>query len=132
MQKGVFEIAAEKQFENKVKKYLRSVGIYPAGFSETKMTVDQVGWYVKIWGGGYQKSGIPDLILNVKGYFVGAELKGPDGTPSELQLHNVRAINTSGGFAFVLYPSAYEQFTRFINGLIRDEFNRDEIPEIWR
>lgn len=125
-------MGAEKTFENRVKNWLHSIGIYPAGYPDHKKTVPAVGWYVKIWGGGYQKSGIADLILNVKGYFVAAELKAPNGTPSELQLKNIRDINATCGFAFVLYPSAFEAFKQFIEGLQRDEFSREQIPEIWK
>lgn len=128
----MFEIPAEKTFENHVKKWLHSVGIYPAGYPENKMDAAPVGWYFKVWGGGYQRSGIPDLILNVRGYFVAAELKAPDGTASELQLLNVRRINQAQGFAFVLYPSAFGEFREFIEGLLRDEFSRDNIPTIWK
>lgn len=128
----MFEIPAEKTFENHVKKWLHSVGIYPAGYPENKMIAAPVGWYFKVWGGGYQKSGIPDLILNVRGYFVAAELKALDGTASELQLLNVRRINQAQGFAFVLYPSAFGAFKEFIEGLLRDEFSRDSIPIIWK
>lgn len=128
----MFEIPAEKTFENRVKKWLHSVGIYPAGYPENKMDAAPVGWYFKVWGGGYQRSGIPDIILNVRGYFVAAELKAPDGSASELQLLNVRRINQAQGFAFVLYPSAFGAFKDFIEGLLREEFDRDEIPEIWK
>lgn len=125
-------MAQEKTFENRVKKWLHSVGIYPAGYPENKMDAAPVGWYFKVWGGGYQRSGIPDLILNVRGYFVAAELKAPDGTASELQLLNVRRINEAQGFAFVLYPSAFGEFKEFIEGLLHDEFSRDSIPTIWK
>lgn len=110
-------MAKEKQFENKIKSYLTTRG----------------AWFIKYWAGAqFTKSGVPDILACVNGYFVAIEVKAENGRPSELQLYNVRAINAAGGFAFILYPSAYEDFTKFINGLKRDEFNRDEIPEIWR
>ena len=90
-------------------------------------------WFIKYWAGAaFTKSGVPDILACVNGYFVGIEVKAQNGRPSELQLHNIRAIKDAGGFAFVLYPSAHDQFTKFINGLIRDEYDRDAIPEIWR
>ena len=125
-------MAQEKTFENHVKKWLHSIGIYPAGYPQNKMTVEPVGWYFKVWGGGFQKSGIPDLIINVKGYFVAAELKAPDGTASELQLLNVRRINETCGFAFVLYPSKFAEFKQFVDSLTHDTFDRDQIPTIWK
>ena len=108
--------AREKTFENKVKKYLDSRG----------------AWYVKYFANAYTKRGVPDVLACVNGYFVGVEVKAPDGKPSELQIYNVRAINAAGGFAFVLYPSAFEKFKQFVEGLARDEFDRDNIPEIWK
>lgn len=110
-------MAQEKTFENKIKKYLESRG----------------AWFVKYWvGAQYTKSGVPDILACVNGYFVGIEVKAPNGKPSEIQLYNVRKINAAGGFAFVLYPSKFDAFKQFIEGLERDEFNRAEIPEIWK
>ena len=68
-------MAEEKTFENKVKRWFHSVGVYPAGFASEKMNTPMVGWYTKIWGGGFQKSGIPDLIACINGRFVSVELK---------------------------------------------------------
>lgn len=94
---------------------------------------DNNSWYIKYWAGAqFTKSGIPDILACINGYFVGIEVKAQNGKPSELQLYNVRKINKSGGFAFVLYPSAWEQFKKFVQDLNRDVFNRDEIPEIWK
>jgi Holliday junction resolvase len=109
-------VPGEKRFENKIKKYLDSRG----------------AWYVKYFANAYTKRGVPDVLACVNGYFVGVEVKAPDGKPSELQIYNVRAINAAGGFAFVLYPSAFEKFKQFVEGLARDEFDRDNIPEIWK
>ena len=49
----------EKQFENQVKKFLKNNNIY----------------YVKNWGGGYTKCGIPDLFICLNGKFLAIELK---------------------------------------------------------
>ena len=107
---------AEKIYENKIKKYLESRG----------------AWFVKFFANAYTKSGVPDILACINGYFVGIEVKAQNGIPSELQLHNVRAINAAGGFAFVLYPTAFEDFKTFVIGLEHDEFYRDSIPEIWK
>ena len=110
-------MAQEKTFENKIKKYLES----------------NDAWFIKYWAGAqYTKSGIPDILACVNGYFVGIEVKAEDGKASPLQLLNVQKIRAAGGFAFVLYPSAFEKFKRFIDDLNRDIFNRDQIPTIWK
>lgn len=108
-------IAQEKTFENKVKKFLESQG----------------AWYVKFFANSFTKSGIPDVLACVNGYFVGVEVKAQNGKPSELQLYNVRKIKEAGGFAMVLYPSAFDRFKRFITDLNNDIFNRD-MEVIWK
>lgn len=49
----------EKDFQKQVIEFLKRHNIY----------------YIKIWGGGYQRSGIPDLIICLKGRFIAIELK---------------------------------------------------------
>lgn len=101
-------MAAEKTFENKVKKFLESQG----------------AWYVKYFANSFTKAGIPDVLACVNGYFVGIEVKAQSGKPSELQLHHVRKIRAAGGFAIILYPSGFEEFKQFILDLNKDVFNR--------
>ena len=100
-------MAAEKTFENKVKKFLDSQG----------------AWHVKFFANSFTKSGIPDILACVNGHFVGVEVKAQNGKPSELQLYNVRKIREAGGFAVVLYPSGFEEFKRFILNLRQEVFN---------
>lgn len=51
-------MAAEKNFENRVKKYLDEYGC----------------WWLKYWGGAaYTKSGIPDILCCSDGMFLGIE-----------------------------------------------------------
>ena len=111
-------IAEEKLFEGRIKKYFHSIGIYPAGYPTDRMKVEMIGWYTKIWGGGYQKSGIPDILACVNGMFVAVEVKASDGRPSELQKLNVKRINKSGGIAVFLYPEGFEQFKELMKGVI--------------
>lgn len=92
----------EKQFENEVKKYLDTLPNC---------------WYVKIWGGGYQKSGIPDIIALINGKFIAIELKAPNGRASELQKRNIRLINECGGYGFMLYPKDFDNFKKEIERL---------------
>ncbi len=49
----------EKDFQNEVIKFLKRHNIY----------------YIKVWGGGFQRAGIPDLIICLKGKFIAIELK---------------------------------------------------------
>ena len=43
------------------------------------------GWWVKIHGGAFQATGIPDIIGCWKGRFVAIELKVPGESPSGIQ-----------------------------------------------
>lgn len=92
-------MAQEKQFENRIKKFLKEQGC----------------WYLKVWGGGqFTKSGIPDLLICCNGYFVAVEVKAENGKPSDLQLWNIGEIKKAGGIAMVLYPNQFEDFKNFI------------------
>ena len=78
-------MAAEKNFENRVKKYLDEYGC----------------WWLKYWGGAaYTKSGVPDLLVSSDGCFLGIEVKADNGEPSLIQLYHLRKIRESGGFYF--------------------------------
>jgi Holliday junction resolvase len=96
-------MAAEKNFENRVKKFLK----------------DQGCWFIKYWAGSeFTKSGVPDLLVCCNGHFLGIELKGPKGRPSELQLWNIEQIKKAGGIAMVLYPKDFDEFKTLIHKLV--------------
>ena len=69
-------------------------------------------WHVKIWGGGFMRAGIPDILCCVNGHFIAIELKQENGVPSELQKRNIRLINESNGKGLILYPKDFENFKR--------------------
>lgn len=92
----------EKQFETKVKKFLKSYDI----------------WFIKIWGGGFQRAGVPDILACVNGYFVAIELKGSNGEPTELQKYNIRKINESNGIGLILYPHQFNKFKELVKDLL--------------
>ena len=94
---------AEKSFENRVKRYLESNGIYPFGTPTQNITVPVVGYYEKRWGGGqFSKSGLPDLHIVIRGRSIESELKAPNGKPSVLQLKNLELINLSDSIGHIL------------------------------
>ena len=108
-------MASEKLFENKIKNFLKLDGI----------------WFIKYWAGSqFTKAGIPDLLCCIKGKFIAIEVKGQNGKPSELQLYNIKKIRESGGFAFVLYPSAFESFKKFILNI--DDYSSNDLEVIWK
>lgn len=104
----------EKQFENKIKKYLKERGCY----------------CVKYFGCNYSTSGTPDILACVNGYFLAIEVKAQTGKPSELQLVKIADIRKAGGFAYVAYPSDWNRLKDIIDGLLIDKFNREEDVEL--
>ncbi len=116
-------MAAEKNFENKIKTWLEEQGIYPFGTEKQKMIAEPVGYYEKRWGGSkYTKSGLPDMHVVVKGYSLEVELKAPNGKPSVLQLHNLKQIDDSGGKAILLYPNYELVFKNLILCILAEDF----------
>ena len=76
------------------------------------------------------KTGVPDILASVNGYFVGIEVKAQNGKPSELQYYNVRKIRESGGFAYIVYPSGWEDLQAVLRGLLNDTFDRLDNREV--
>lgn len=92
-------MASEKNFENKIKDFLKEHGC----------------WFVKYWGGGeFTKAGIPDILCCCDGHFLGIEVKAPKGKPTALQLHNLKKIDEAGGYAILLYPKDFDSFKFFV------------------
>lgn len=110
-------MAAEKNFENRLKGWLWYEGIYPLGTAADKMIIPPCGYYEKRWGGGYSKKGLPDMHIVVNGINMDVELKASNGKPSELQKHNIIQINTSGSLAMLLYPEGFEEFKSLVKGV---------------
>lgn len=102
-------MAAEKLYENKIKKFLESEG----------------AWFVKFFANRMTKEGIPDILACVNGYFVGIEVKAQNGRPSPLQMYHCEQIRKAGGFAFVVYPTGWEQLKKFISDLKKDTYNKE-------
>ena len=79
------------------------------------MVADPCGYWEKRWGGGkFVKAGLPDMHIVVNGISIDAELKAPNGRPSELQKQKVNQIDDSGCMAVVLFPKDFEKFKKLI------------------
>ena len=118
-------MAAEKNFETRLKKWLQSEGIYPFGTPADKMTTIPIGYYEKRFANRMTKSGLPDMHICVKGMSVEAEIKAENGTPSDMQLFMIDQIRSSGGFAVVVYPSGFDKFKQFIIDLKHEKYNKE-------
>lgn len=96
----------EKEFENKIKSYLRERG----------------HWCVKFFANGYTRRGIPDILACVNGHFIAIEVKTDTGKVSPLQAREVNAIRDAGGMAFILRPEYFENFKTIIEGMENGRF----------
>lgn len=111
-------MAQEKLFENKIKRFLESVGVYPLGTAPDKMKIPPVGYYEKRHGSMFTKSGLPDLHICIYGSSIEVEIKAQNGRPSELQKFMMKQINNAGGNAILLYPSDFNAFTDMIRNYL--------------
>ena len=95
-------MAEEKNLENRIKKFLKN----------------EECWCLKYWaGGGFTKSGIPDLLICCNGHFIGAEIKASNGTPSALQIRELLKIRKAGGIGVLVYPEDELTFRSLIMAL---------------
>lgn len=90
----------EKTFENKIKKYIEKEVPY--------------SWGVKFHGGTYSRSGVPDLLYCIDGYFVAIEVKAENGKPSELQKRKIKKIREAGGIAVIVKPSEFDKLKKLL------------------
>jgi len=102
-------LGKEKNFENRVKKFLKEHGC----------------WFVKYWGGGeFTKAGVPDILACIGGQFVGIEVKSDTGRMSALQQHNLLSIDQEGGYGILLYPKDFDKFRLFCLFLKQGNFSK--------
>ena len=100
----------EKNFENKIKGWLKANDCYFVKFFANRMT----------------KTGVPDILACVNGFFVGIEVKAQNGKPSELQLYNVRKIREAGGFAYIVYPSGWNTLKKILEDMLNGYYSKEE------
>lgn len=121
----------EKQFENRVKDFLESEGIYRAGTPRELMDNGNHGYWVKRWGGGkYIPEGLPDLQIVVRGVAIDVELKREDGRVSPLQAQKIEQMREGGCLAFVLRPSQFEEFKKLVRRVKRRERSANRANEL--
>ena len=95
-------MAAEKQFENKIKKYLQDKGC----------------WLVKFFANRMTSVGVPDILACVNGWFVAVEVKAENGKMSKLQFYQMTKILQAGGIHVLLYPDGFEDFRALVEALL--------------
>lgn len=90
----------EKNIENKIKNYLKSIGAY----------------YVKYHGNQFSQVGVPDILVCYKGKFIGIEVKNEKGKTSPLQDINLKQIKQAGGISLV--ARSVEDVSEIIDNII--------------
>lgn len=97
----------EGQLTSQIKNYLASKGAYCE----------------KIFGGGFQASGIPDIIVCYRGLFIAIEVKSPThkGRASDIQKLKIRRIRECGGIAFI--TDNMEDVENIFNSIDNDNFD---------
>lgn len=85
-----------------------------------KQYLKEKGAYVeKIWGGGFQSAGIPDLIACYNGRFLGIEVKVGKNKPSDLQKAKLSLINKAGGTGICVW--SLDEVKKAINDLDKED-----------
>lgn len=71
-----------------------------------------MGWYVvKIHGGAYQLSGLPDVVAFKGGHAAWAEFKRPGFEPTRIQAHRLRELSLAGCSCAVVHSvGEYKEF----------------------
>lgn len=69
--------------------------------------------------GGFGNSGVPDILVCLKGRFIGIECKAGKGKLTALQEHNLNAIELAGGIALVINETNVETVEQLIEEKMR-------------
>jgi Holliday junction resolvase len=93
----------EKNFEERVKKYL----------------IDKGAYVRKMPGGSQMRKGTPDIFACYKGRFIALETKAPKGDAEQLlQIRNLEWIREAGGYARFLFPDDFEEFKKELEDMV--------------
>lgn len=122
----------EKQFEEQVKRFLESVGVYRIGTASDQMPIKPKGYWLKMWGGSkYMPAGVPDLHICIGVFNLDVELKNETGKLDPLQVQKLRQIRESGGYAMVLRPKDFEAFKDWVIAAIKRSDQLKAMGEVW-
>lgn len=94
--------AIEKKFQSAIIKWLNDLELYN----------------VKQNASGITKVGVPDILVNIRGLFVGIEVKREEGTATELQIYTINDINNHDAIALILRPSMFHEFKKIVNWFV--------------
>jgi len=69
--------------------------------------------------GGFGRSGVPDVIVCLKGQFIGLECKAGNNKPTALQERELQRILDAGGRSFVINESNINLLPKYL-GLVEE------------
>lgn len=90
----------EKTYEHKIKTFLTNEG----------------AWNVKFFANGHTRSGVPDLLCCVNGYFVAVEVKASKGHASPLQIYQCNRIREAEGLHLSYIPQGLKSLRSLFMG----------------
>lgn len=64
--------------------------------------------------GGYGRSGVPDIVVCLRGRFIGIECKANGNKPTPLQQRELSCISAAGGTALVIDETNVDQLERLL------------------
>jgi Holliday junction resolvase len=91
----------EKKIKNYIGKILKEEGVYHF-FPMT---------------GGFGRSGIPDIICCVDGYYLAIECKAGTNKPTALQVREIESIRSAGGVAIVANEENWDMVRELVRKL---------------
>ena len=126
------KVAREKLIENKLRNWLKSIGIYAIGLAKQHKQVEQIGYHHKVFNGGYMcVAGVPDLSITVNAIDIRIECKSETGLLSAQQKVILRQILDSGGYGFILTPHNFESVKMFISAVAyHDDKTRNAMYQV--
>ena len=68
---------------------------------------------------GYGRSGVPDIVCCVRGYFLAIECKAGTNKPTALQLREIEQIQKAKGVAFVVNENNIDELHTTIKEILR-------------
>jgi len=77
---------SEKLITLRIQKFLASLG----------------AWQLKIVGNQFMRTGVPDILVCYKGFFLALEVKRPGETPTKIQVYEMDRIKDAGGISEVV------------------------------
>jgi hypothetical protein len=66
---------------------------------------------------GYGRSGVPDIVACVNGYFLAIECKAGTNKPTALQVREIEAIRKAGGVAVVANEENWDEVRALVRTL---------------